>query len=52
MKRKTGTLQNSAASRADASKASGQKGAAHWAVAGSGLLVLVLLGALVVLFGV
>jgi hypothetical protein len=52
MKRKAGTLQNSAASRADASKASGQKGAAHWAVAGSGLLVLVLLGALVVLFGV
>jgi len=52
MKRKSGSLQKSAAPRADASKASGQNGASHWAVAGSGLLVLVLLAALVVLFGV
>jgi len=52
MKRKSGSLQKGAASRTDASKAPNQKGSAHWAVAGSGLLVVVLLAALVVLFGV
>ncbi len=53
MKRKPGPQQKGNAPRPDLPKAAVQeKGAAHWAAAVSGLAVLVLLGILVMLFGV